>query len=143
MSQKLPQNRNEYRCAVELNQTGKYSVRIRAAFARRNWVLPAYFLASSFDRAMKKLEGALQFLQRHEERLWFWTVDRSDDPSLAGELLKEINLQLDRRKEFPRKAASLLVAPGRPVPVFSFASLRRDLADATTAAAARAAAVGN
>jgi hypothetical protein len=141
MSQKMSQNRNEYRCAVETNQNGKYAVRIRAAFGRRGWVLSSYFLASSFDRAMKKLEDCLQFLQRHEDRLWFWGVDRSDDPSLAGELLKEIGLQQDRRMDFPRRAATILVAPDRPVPAFSFASMRRTLAD--TIGVSRAVAVGD
>jgi len=28
---------------------------------------------------MKKLEGSLDFLQRQEEKLWFWGVDRAED----------------------------------------------------------------
>lgn len=123
-------HRNEYRCTIEINQNGKYCVRIRASFARHAWVLSVYFLASSFDRAMKKLEQSLQFLQRHEERLWFWCVDRSDDPKLAEELLLEAGLRLDRRTEFPRKSASVAVPPERPVPAFALAPMRRGLADA-------------
>ena len=98
--QKLHPKRNEYRCIMEVNQTGKYCVRVRAGFGRHDWTLPVYFMASSFDRAVKKLEQALQFLQRHEDKLWFWGVERTDDPNLAGELLAEAGLKLDRRAEF-------------------------------------------
>src|SRR2546422_3703562 len=105
MAAKLSQNRNEYRCSIEVNQNGKYCVRIRATFGRHSWLLPVYFLASSFDRAMKKLQQSLQFLQHQEDRLWFWGVDRSDDPNLAAEMLREAGLRLDRRTELPRKAA--------------------------------------
>ncbi len=65
-------HRNEYQCTIEVNQNGKYCVRVRAVFTRKAWTLPVYFLASTFDRAMTKLEQTLQFLQQQEERLWFW-----------------------------------------------------------------------
>ena len=45
--------RNDYRCSIEKNQTGKYCVRIRVLYPRHAWTLAVYFLASSFDRAMK------------------------------------------------------------------------------------------
>ena len=141
MSTKHGPQRNEYRCAIEMNQNGKYCVRIRATFARHAWALSVYFLASSFDRAMKKLEQLLQLLQREEERLWFWGVDRSDDPNLSGEMLREAGLHLDRRAEFPRKAASLSVPPGRPVPAFLLAPVRRGLA--ASVESTRAVAVGD
>ncbi len=141
MSTKLGPQRNEYRCAIEMNQNGKYCVRIRATFTRHAWALSVYFLASSFDRAMKKLEQSLQLLQRQEERLWFWGVDRSDDPNLSGEMLREAGLHLDRRAEFPRKAASLSVPPGRPVPAFLLAPVRRGLA--ASVESTRAVAVGD
>lgn len=80
-------DRNEYHCTIEVNQNGKYCVRVRAMFARKGWVLPVYFLASTFDRAMKKLEETLQFLQQKEERLWFWGVEHSDDPEFSGNSL--------------------------------------------------------
>ena len=124
---------NEYRSVVEINQNGKYCVRIRARFARHAWVLSIYFLASSFGRAMKKLEQSLEFLQRHEDRLWFWGVDRSDDPNFSGELIREAGLHLDRRGEFPRKAATLSVQPDRAVPAFARASMRRTLAGSVEA----------
>ncbi len=139
MTQKLPPKRNEFRCTIETNKNGKYCVRLRAAFGQHNWVLFVYFLASSFDRAMKKLEQSVQFLQRHEDRLWFWGVDRSDDPNLAGELLSEAGLRLDRRTEFPRKSATVVVAPGRPVPAFLFAPVRRGLAESVAGTRAAAA----
>jgi hypothetical protein len=135
---------NEYQCAIERNQNGKYNVRVRAVFApeakdsgngrqsnghRSSWMLPVYFLASSFNAAMKKLEEALQLLQKHEAKLRFWGVERTDDPNLAGDLLKELGLGLDRRREFPRKVADLGVPRERPVPAASLAPVRRILAD--------------
>lgn len=129
MSQKPRSKRNEYRFSIEVNQNGKYCVRLRATFARHDWVLSTYFLASSFDRAMKNLEQDLQYLQRNEEKLWFWGVERSDDPNLAGEMLSEAGLRLDRRAEFPRKSASVAVPPEKPVPAFLFAPARRGLAE--------------
>ncbi len=139
MSAKPSQYRNEYCCSIEVNQNGKYCVRIRATFARHSWVLPVYFLASSFDRAMKKLQQSLQFLQRQEDRLWFWGVERSDDPNLAAEMLREVGLRLDRRSEFPRKAASVSLAPERPVPALLLAPVRRGLAESIESERAAAA----
>jgi hypothetical protein len=124
--------RNEYTCAIEVNHNGKYCVRLRASFGRRGWVLSVYFLASSFDRAMKKLEESLQHLQRNEEKLWFWGVDRSDDPNLFNEMLREAGLRLDRRQDFPRRAAGMFVSPEKPVPAFEIVPLRRGLADSVS-----------
>src|SRR4029077_9426958 len=104
--------RNDYRCTIDRNQSGKYCVRIQVHYPRHAWTLNTYFLASSFDRAMKKLEGALDFLQRQEEKLWFWGVDRAEDMGFSAEFLKEAGLRLDRRAEFPRKATSVSVTPG-------------------------------
>ena len=122
--------RNEYQCAMEVNQNGKYCVRVRVNFGRTGWSLPLYFMASSFDRSMKKLEQSLQYLQKREESLWFWGADRSDDPNLATELLSEVGLKLDRRAEFPRRMANVVVAPERAVPAFHIAPMRRTLAEA-------------
>jgi len=121
--------RNDYRCSIERNQTGKYCVRLRVQYPRHAWTLGVFFLASSFDRAMKKLQESLQFLQRNEERLWFWGVDRAADLGFSSEFLKEGGLQLDRRNEFPRKAASLSVEPEREVPAFVLGPVRRGLAE--------------
>lgn len=123
---------NEYRCAIEKNQNGKYNVRVRASFGNGGpggWMLPVYFLASSFNAAMKKLEQALQALQKNEEKLRFWGVERTDDPNLAGDLLGEFGLWLDRRRDFPRKVAEVGVPHERPVPAAALAPLRRLLAD--------------
>ena len=138
---------NEYVCAIERNQNGKYSVRVRALFGTTkragaargrvrhngtsggNWSLPVYFLASSFSAAMKKLEESLQLLQKNEERLRFWGVERSDDPNLAGDLLQESGLRLDRRHDFPNKSAELQVTHEKPVPASRLALMRRTLAD--------------
>jgi hypothetical protein len=144
MFPKATADANEYVCAIERNQNGKYNVRIRATFGPRkrgangdreapamqeSWTLPVYFLASSFNGAMKKLEEALQLLQKNEERLRFWGVERTDDPKLTGDLLRESGLWLDRRREFPRKMAELGVPRERPVPASMLAPLRRVLAD--------------
>src|ERR1700685_3837920 len=102
MAAKTTLSGNEYRCAIERNQTGKYSVRVRAAFGKSGWMLPIYFLAGSFDGAMKRLEEALQLLQRHEQRLWFWGRERSDDTNFAADLLGAVGLQIDPAAEVPR-----------------------------------------
>jgi hypothetical protein len=125
---KMSPNRNHYRCTIEVNQNGKYCIRLRAGFGRHDWTLPVYFLASSFNAAMKKLERTLQFLQHNEDKLWFWSVDRSDDPNLAGELLADAGLKLDRRAEFPRKTAAVEAPPDKPIPAFAIAPVRRGLA---------------
>jgi hypothetical protein len=124
---------NQYCCTIEKNQNGKYNVRVRARFGNggsHGWTLPVYFLASSFNAAMKKLEESLQLLQKHEHKLRFWGVERSDDPNMAGDLLEEFGLWLDRRRDFPRKAGEIGVFRDRPVPAAMLAPLRRILADA-------------
>lgn len=121
--------RNDYRCSIEVNQAGKYCVRIRVQYPRHAWNLAVFFLASSFDRSMKKLEESLRFLQRNEEKLWFWGVDRSADIAFSAEFLKEAGLLLDRRVEFPRKASSLALEPERDVPAFVLGPVRRGLAE--------------
>jgi hypothetical protein len=103
--------------------------------------LGVYFLASSFDRAMKKLEEGLDFLQRNEEKLWFWGVDRAEDLGFSAEFLKEAGLKLDRRQEFPQKAASVSVVPEREVPAYALGPMRRGLAEGIEAP--RAMAVGD
>jgi len=126
--------RNDYRCSIERNQGGKYCVRILAHYPRHAWTLGVFFLASSFDRAMKKLEESLDFLQRQEEKLWFWGVDRAEDMGFSAEFLLEAGLKLDRRTEFPRKAANLSLAPERAVPAFVLGPMRRGLAESMESA---------
>jgi hypothetical protein len=121
--------RNDYRCSIERNQAGKYCVRIRVRYPRHAWLLGVFFLASSFDRAMKKLEQSLDFLQHNEEKLWFWGVDRAEDMGFSAEFLREAGMRLDRRFEFPRKAAALNLAPERPVPGSVLGPVRRGLAE--------------
>lgn len=121
--------RNGYRCSIERNQTGKYCVRVQVQYPRHAWNLGVYFLASSFDRAMKKLEESLRFLQRNEEKLWFWGVDRGEDMGFSTEFLKDVGLHLDRRNEFPRKSSSLSVEAEKDVPAFVLGPVRRGLAE--------------
>jgi hypothetical protein len=141
MAAKIVAIGNEYICAIERNQNGKYTVRVRAIFGQTGensldrgsghlgWTLPVYFLASSFNAAMKKLEEALQLLQKHEDRLRFWGVEHSDDPNMAGDLLHDSGLKIDRRREFPRRVAELAVSRERSVPASLLAPIRRILAD--------------
>lgn len=133
MSRSSVSGMNEYSCAIEKTQNGKYNVRVRAAFLSAGesgpWTLSLYFLASSFNAAMKKLEESLQILQKNEEKLRFWGVERTDDPTFAGDLLREFSLWLDRRHDFPRKVAELSVARERQVPASQLAQVRRTLAD--------------
>jgi hypothetical protein len=121
--------RNQYHCVMETNQNGKLCVRVLARFGRNNWSLRCYFLASTFDRAMKKLEQVVQFLQKNEERLWFWGIERSDDPAFANELLSGAGVRVDRRKDFPKRAASVVLAPDKPAPAFLLAPMRRRLTE--------------
>ena len=125
--------RNDYRCSIEKNQNGKYCVRVRAQYPRHAWSLSVFFLASSFDRAMKKLEEALHFLQRNEEKLWFWGVDRAEDMGFSAEFLREAGLHLDRRNEFPRKASTLSLEPERDAPASVLGFIRRGLAESVDA----------
>lgn len=129
MASKITTARNDYRCSIERNQSGKYCIRLKVYYPRRAWTLGLYFLASSFDRAMKKLEEALDFLQRHEEKLWFWGVDRAEDMGFSAEFLKEAGLRLDRRTEFPKRATSVSLTPERDVPASVLGPMRRGLAE--------------
>jgi hypothetical protein len=133
--------RNDYKCSIERNQAGKYCVRIQARYPRHAWTLGVFYLAGSFDRAMKKLEESLDFLQRHEEKLWFWGVDRAADMGFSAEFLREAGLKLDRRTEFPQKSAALSLAPEREVPAFVLGTVRRGLAESV--ASGRVAAAGD
>ena len=144
ISQGKRRRANEYHCAVERTQNGKYNVRLRALFGASptrgdaaassmhrggGWTVSAYFLASSFNVAMKKLAQSLQSLQKNEERLRFWGVERTDDPNVAGDLLREFGLWLDRRKDFPRKIAEFRIPPERVISTAALAPVRRILAD--------------
>src|SRR5271155_2285 len=115
MSTKSGASGNLYHCAMERNQNGKYNIRIRVQFERGEWDLSVYFLASSFSAGMKKLEASLQLLQKSEERLRFWGVERTDDPNLAGDLLQESGLWLDRRRGLPPQKAGKRGGGGGPV----------------------------
>jgi hypothetical protein len=131
--------KNDYRCSMERNQGGKYCVRVQVYYPRHAWTLGVFFLASSFDRAMKKLEESLDFLQRHEEKLWFWGVDRAEDMGFSAEFLREAGMKLDRRIEFPRKATSVTLVPEREVPAFVLGPMRRGLAESVESPRALAA----
>jgi hypothetical protein len=126
---KKMRNRNEYRCCIETNNRGKYCVRVRVRFLRHGWSLPVYFLTSTLERAVRKLEQTLQLLQTQEDRLWFWCVDRSADPYVSDDMLREVGLRLDRRVEFPRRTENIAVAPEQRIPVGRLAPVQRALAE--------------
>jgi hypothetical protein len=125
-------NSNQYRCSIEKNQAGKFGGRIRAHFARQDWDLNVYFVAASLVRAAQKLEESLRFLQMNEERLWFWGVDRSDDPNFSSELLSEEGLKLDKRAEFPRRSTLIAIAPDRDLLADTLALIRREFGKLNT-----------
>jgi len=129
MPTRIGSSRNEYRCSIERNQSGKYCVRLRVYYPRHAWSLNVYFLASSFDRAMKKLEEGLDFLQRQEDKLWFWGVERAEDMGFSAEFLRQAGMRLDRRNEFPKRATSVTLAPEREVPASVLGPMRRGLAE--------------
>ena len=129
MASRSTSARNDYRCCIERNQSGKYCIRLKVYYPRRAWTLNVYFLASSFDRAMKKLEESLGFLQRQEEKLWFWGVDRAEDLGFSAEFLKEAGIRLDRRTEFPKRGTSVSLVPEREVPASVLGPMRRGLAE--------------
>ena len=141
MPTRTTSSRNEYRCSIERNQSGKYCVRLRAYYPRHAWTLNVYFLASSFDRAMKRLEEALDFLQRQEDKLWFWGVERAEDMGFSSEFLRQAGMRLDRRNEFPKRATSVTLAPEREVPASVLGPMRRGLAESVDSV--RAAAAGD
>ena len=140
MATRINGSRNEYRCSIERNQSGKYCVRLRVHYPRHAWTLNVYFLGSSFDRAMKKLEESLDFLQRQEEKLWFWGVERAEDMGFSAEFLKEAGMRLDRRNDFPKRATSVTLAPEREVPASVLGPMRRGLAESVEFVRAAAAA---
>ena len=141
MPTRMISSRNEYRCSIERNQSGKYCVRLRVYYPRHAWSLNVYFLASSFDRAMKRLEEALDFLQQQEDKLWFWDVERAEDMGFSAEFLKQAGMRLDRRNDFPKRATSVTLAPEREVPASVLGPMRRGLAESVDFA--RAAAAGD
>jgi len=141
MPTRITSSRNEYRCSIERNHSGKYCVRLRVYYPRHAWTLNVYFLASSFDRAMKRLEEALDFLQRQEDKLWFWGVERAEDMGFSAEFLRQAGMRLDRRNEFPKRATSVTLAPEREVPASVLGPMRRGLAESVDSV--RAAAAGD
>ena len=131
-TRRLNSQSNQYRCSIEKNQAGKFGGRIRAHFARQDWDLNVYFVTASLSRAIQKLEESLRFLQMNEERLWFWGVDRSDDPNFASELLSEEGLKWDKRAEFPRRSTLIAIAPDRDLLADTLALIRREFGKLNT-----------
>lgn len=119
---------NTYRISVEPNQVGKYEVRLEARFVERGWTLRVYFLASTPERLLARLQRVLRYLQREEEELWLWGSSPSDRTVLFDELLRRAGLELDRRKEFPRRPVVLTVRSGESFRPLQLAEFKRKLA---------------
>lgn len=119
--------RNTYRISVEPNQAGKHEVRLEARFGESAWSLRVYFLSSTPERLLARLQNVLRYLQRHEEELWMWGSNASDRSLLFDELLREAGLELDRRKDFPRSAVVLAARPGEAFRPLQLAELKRKL----------------
>src|SRR5437588_6976740 len=99
MAARISSVRNDYRCTIDRNQSGKYCVRIQARYPRHAWTLGVLFLASSFNRAMKRLEDALDFLQRQADEVWVWGADRAEEMGFWAGFLKDAGVLLDGRDE--------------------------------------------
>src|SRR5580658_769482 len=91
-------------------------------------LLPGLILQCSHEEARRIAPNAAK--ERRAAR--FWGVERTDDPNLAGDILQESGLWLDRRREFPRKVAELSIATERPVAASLLAPVRRVLADSVS-----------
>jgi len=76
---------------------------------------------------------AVDFLQRNEEKLWFWGIDRAGDLGISAEFLREAGLKVDRRTEFPRRASRLSLPPEKEIPAFVLGPIRRGLAESIEA----------
>ena len=78
---------------------------------------------------MKRLEEALDFLQRQKDKLWFLGVERAEDMGFSAEFLRQAGMRLDRRNEFPKRATSVTLAPEREVSASVLGPMRRGLAE--------------
>jgi len=130
--------RNDYRCSIERNQSGKYCVRLQVHYPRHAWNLSVFFLAGSFDRAMKRLEEALDFLQRQEEKRGsgVWTA-----PKTWAFRPSSSRMRVEARPPFriSKKGHQRIAGPGAPVPAFVLGPMRRGLAESVEVARSAAA----
>lgn len=122
-------NLNTFRVSVEQNQSGKWAAQIEARYAPTRWTLRVYFLATNPASLVNRLLRAVRFLQREEEKLWIWGSDPSDRELLFDQLLEQAGLQLDRRRDFPRRAVSLAVPAGQSFRPLHLAELKRRLSE--------------
>lgn len=120
---------NTFRITAERNQSGKWAVRIEAFYAASRWTLNVYLVAASPRRLVSRLQTALRYLQREEEKLWLWGSDASDRDLLFGQMLRDAGLQLDRRRDFPRRAVVLAVPSGQAFRPTQFAEIKRKLSE--------------
>jgi len=104
--------RNDY-AAASTNQSGNTDVRIQVHY--RGTLGPGhFFLASSFDRAIEKLEEALDYSSAGRE-VWFWGVDRAKTWFLGG-ISERSRVAVGRRMNSP-EGTSVSLTPEREVPL--------------------------
>ena len=131
--------RNTYRCNVERNYNQRYEVRLEAHYARSDWTLRVFFLANTPERVLARVQAALRFLQREEEKLCLWGADPADRELLFEELLASAfpnggGPRLDRRRDFPCTVPSIIVPAGKPLTPLLLAEFKRKLAPRLEAA---------
>jgi len=96
---------------MERNQGGKYCGADSSSLSATRVELGRVFSASSFDRAMKKLEEAWIFCSGTKKSCGSgaWT---GGGLGFSAEFLKEAGLKLDRRQEFSAKSRQCLGTAG-------------------------------
>lgn len=118
---------NTFRISAERNQTQRYETRLEVHYGRTNWRLRVFFVAANPDRVLSRTAAAIRFLQREEEKLWLWGADPADRELLFKELLNQAEFKLDRRRNFPRAATTLVASSGESLTPLSLAELKRKL----------------
>ncbi|MFQ5816825.1 MAG: hypothetical protein ACE5H2_02565 [Terriglobia bacterium] len=119
--------RNSYRSSIERNHNRRYEVRLEAHYGRTRWILRVFFVATNPERVLDRVAAALRFLQREEEKLWLWGADPADRALLFEDLLSRADLKLDRRRNFPRPAVTLVARAGESLTPLFIAEVKRKL----------------
>ncbi|MFQ5776932.1 MAG: hypothetical protein ACE5IP_02875 [Terriglobia bacterium] len=120
-------SRNTFRINAEVNRAGRYELRVEARYAGTGWCLRVFFVASTPERLLSRLQSALRYLQRREEELWLWGSNASDRSLLFEELMHGAGVELDRRSEFPRAGVVLRARPGAAFRPLQLAEVKRKL----------------
>lgn len=119
--------RNIFRLNADVNRAGRYEFRLEARYAETGWCLRVFFVASTPERLVTRLQSALRYLQRQEEELWLWGSNASDRSLLFDELMRGAGVELDRRREFPRGGVVIQARPGEAFRPLQLAEVKRKL----------------